>query len=211
MSEIELHYWNTPNGHKITMMLEECGLPYRIVPVDIRRNAQFQPSFLALSPNNKIPAILDPAPPDGGGPLSIFESGVILQYLADKTGRLLPSELRARTSTLQWLTWQVAGLGPMLGQLGHFRSAKEKLPYAIDRYTQEAARLYGVLERQLAGKEWVAGDYSIADIAIYPWIHIHEWHGIDLAPTPNVAAWLQRVAARPATARAYEKGNAAVR
>jgi GST-like protein len=179
--------------------------------VDIRRNAQFQPSFLALSPNNKIPAILDPAPPDGGGPLSIFESGVILQYLADKTGLLLPSELRARTSTLQWLTWQVAGLGPMLGQLGHFRSAKEKLPYAIDRYTQEAARLYGVLERQLAGKEWVAGDYSIADIAIYPWIHIHEWHGIDLAPTPNVAAWLQRVAARPATARAYEKGNAAVR
>lgn len=207
---IALYYWNTPNGHKIPMMLEECGLPYTIIPVDIRNQQQFTPSFLALSPNNKIPAIVDPEPADSAGPLAVFESAVILQYLADKTGLMLPRDTRKRTAVLQWVAWQVSGLGPMLGQLGHFLSAKETIPYAIERYQAEAQRLYGVLERQLQGRDNVAGEYSIADIAIYPWAKSHERLKLDMTPFPNVSAWLTRVAERPATQRAYEKGNAAV-
>lgn len=208
---ITLHYWNTPNGHKIPMMLEECGLPYRIVPVDIRKGGQFAPAFLALSPNNKIPAIVDPEPADGGGPLSVFESAAILQYLADKSGKFLSKDLRTRTATLEWVAWQIGGLGPMLGQLGHFAVfAKERIPYAIERYTTEALRLYGVLERQLEGREYVVGEYSIADMAIYPWAAGYTRLELDIAPFPNVTAWLARVAARPATIRAYEKGDAAI-
>jgi GST-like protein len=168
---IDLYYWTTPNGHKITIFLEETGIPYRIVPVDITQGEQFQPDFLRISPNNRIPAIVDPAPADGGAPVALFESGAILLYLAEKTGRFIPSDLRGRAETLQWLFWQMAGLGPMAGQNHHFgQYAPEKIPYAIDRYVKETNRLYGVLDRRLADREFVAGAYSIADMAAYPWI-----------------------------------------
>jgi GST-like protein len=205
---IDVHYWPTPNGHKITMFLEEAELPYRLVPVNIGRGDQFKPEFLRIAPNNRMPAIVDPAPADGRGPLSVFESGAILMYLAEKTGRFLPRESRARYDVLQWLFWQVAGLGPMAGQNHHFLNyAPEKLPYAIDRYVKETSRLYAVLDAQLAGREYIAGEYSIADMASYPWIVPHQRQQQDLAEFPNLKRWFEAIRARPAVVRAYEKGK----
>ncbi|MFP7723771.1 glutathione S-transferase N-terminal domain-containing protein [Lysobacter sp. A3-1-A15] len=208
---IELHYWPTPNGYKIRLLLEEAGLEYRIVPVDIGKGDQFKPDFLEISPNNKMPAIVDHAPGGGGSPLSLFESGAILLYLADKTGRFLPRSMRERHQALQWLFWQVAGLGPMAGQAGHFRVyAPEKVEYGIDRYTREVSRLYGVLDCQLQGRAFVAGDdYSIVDMAIYPWIVPYEAHGQSLAGFPALSRWFETVRARPATARVYEEPSTA--
>ena len=208
---IELHYWPTPNGYKIRLFLEEAGLEHRIVPVDIGLGDQFKPDFLAISPNNKMPAIVDHAPADGGGPLSLFESGEILFYLAEKTGRFLPTGTRERHRALQWLFWQVAGLGPMAGQAGHFRVyAPEKVEYGIDRYTREVSRLYGVLDRQLQGRAFVAGDaYSIVDMAIYPWIVPFEAHGQALSDFPALARWFKSVRERPATVKVYEDRSTA--
>jgi len=202
---IELYYWTTPNGHKITLFLEEAGLPYTIRPVNIGAGEQFRPEFLAISPNNRIPAILDHAPADAGPPLPVFESGAILLYLAEKTGRFLPAEPRGRLEALQWLFWQMGGLGPMAGQNHHFGTfAPEKIPYAINRYVTETARLYGVLDRRLAGRAFIAGDdYSIADMACYPWIVPHERQGQNLDGVPNVKRWFETIRARPATVRAY--------
>jgi GST-like protein len=206
---IELYYWTTPNGHKITMFLEEVGLPYTIVPVNIGAGDQFKPDFLKIAPNNRIPAIIDPEPVDGGEPISVFESGAILLYLADKTGKLIPSDLRDRVEVLQWLFWQMAGLGPMAGQNHHFSQyAPEKLPYAIDRYVNETGRLYAVLNKRLADREFVAGDYSIADIAAYPWIVPYKNQGQKLEDFPNLKRWFETIQARPATVRAYEKAEA---
>jgi GST-like protein len=203
---IDLYYWTTPNGHKITMFLEETALPYRIVPVNIGAGAQFEPAFLAIAPNNRIPAIVDHSPQDGGPSLSVFESGAILMYLAEKTGRLLPADLRRRVEVTQWLFWQVAGLGPMAGQNHHFaRYAPEKLPYAIERYVKETNRLYGVLNQRLADRPYIAGDYSIADIACYPWIVPYEAQGQRLEDFPHLKRWFETVHDRPATIRAYEK------
>ncbi|HEY9133115.1 MAG TPA: glutathione binding-like protein [Dyella sp.] len=206
---IELYYWPTPNGHKVTLFLEETGLPYAIKPVNIGRGDQFEPAFLAISPNNRMPAIVDTEPKDGQGPLSVFESGAILQYLADKTGKFLPTNARARYAVLEWVYWQVGGLGPMLGQNHHFnRYAAEKIPYAIDRYVNETRRLYGVLDKRLDGRQFIAGDdYTIADMAAYPWIVPHEAQGMDLADFPHLKAWYDRIAARPATLRAYAAGE----
>ena len=202
---IELHYWTTPNGHKITMFLEETGLPYRIVPVRIGAGDQFEPEFLAISPNNRIPAILDEEPAGGGAPVSVFESGAILLYLAEKTGRFIPADLRGRTEVLQWLFWQMGGLGPMAGQNHHFRTyAPEKLPYAIDRYVNETNRLYGVLNKRLADRKFVAGDYSIADMASYPWVVPYERQGQNLDDFPHLKRWFNEIRERPATVRAYE-------
>jgi GST-like protein len=198
---IEVHTWSTPNGWKIPIMLEECGLPYRVVPVNIGKGEQMAPDFLAISPNNKIPAIVDPDGP-GGEPISLFESGAILQYLGRKTGRLYPADERTRAAVDQWLFWQVGGFGPMLGQVHHFRIyAEEKIPYAIDRFTTEAQRLYGVLDRQLAKDPYLAGEYSIADIATLTWAKYHEKQGIDLGALPNVRRWLDGLLARPAVQR----------
>jgi GST-like protein len=205
---IDLYYWTTPNGHKITMFLEEAGLPYRILPVDISTGAQFDPAFLAIAPNNRIPAIVDHAPTGGGAPVSIFESGAILLYLAEKTGRLLPADLRGRVEVTQWLFWQMAGLGPMAGQNHHFgRYAPEKIPYAIERYTKETNRLYGVLNRRLADRPFVAGDFSIADIACYPWIVPYEAQGQKLEDFPPLKKWFETIRDRPATVRAYDKAK----
>jgi len=204
---IELHYWPTPNGHKITMFLEETGMAYRLVPVDIGTGAQFDPAFLAIAPNNRIPAILDTQPAGGGAALSLFESGAILQYLAEKSGQLLPTDLRGRYEVMQWVFWQVAGLGPMAGQNHHFvRYAPEKLPYAITRYVNETNRLYGVLNRRLADREFIAGAYSIADIACYPWIVPYERQGQCLEDFPHLKRWFESIRARAATVRAYEAG-----
>jgi GSH-dependent disulfide-bond oxidoreductase len=206
---IDLYYWTTPNGHKITMFLEETGLPYRIVPVNIGTGAQFEPQFLAISPNNRIPAIVDHDPAGGGAALSVFESGAILLYLAEKTGRLLPAALRARVEVLQWLFWQVAGLGPMAGQNHHFaRYAPEKIPYALERYVKETNRLYGVLNKRLGGRDFLADDYSIADIACYPWTVSHEAQGQRLEDFPRLKRWFEAIRDRPATQRAYEKAKA---
>lgn len=204
---IDLYYWTTPNGHKITMFLEEAELPYRIVPINIGQGEQFAPDFLRLSPNNRIPAIVDHTPADGGKALSVFESGAILLYLADKIGRFIPSDLRGRNLTLQWLFWQMAGLGPMAGQNHHFTQyAPEKIPYAIERYVKETARLYAVLNKHLAdGREFIAGPYSIADIACYPWIVPHQRQMQKLEDFPHLADWFARVEARPATERAYRR------
>ena len=200
---IDLYYWTTPNGHNITIFLEETGLPYKLRPVNISRGDQFDPAFLAISPNNRIPAIVDHRPPDGGPPLSLFESGAILLYLGGKTGRFYPEDLRGRCEVAQWLFWQMGGLGPMAGQAHHFRLyAPEKVPYAIDRYTRECGRLYRVLDRRLADREFVAGDYSIADMACYPWIR-PERQGQDLADFPHLARWHAAIKARPAVERAY--------
>ena len=205
---IDLHYWTTPNGHKITLFLEETGLPYTIFPVNISKGDQFQPDFLKISPTNRIPAIVDPAPADGGAPISIFESGAILLYLAEKTGQFLPSSLRDRTETLQWLFWQMGGLGPMAGQNHHFNTyAQEKIPYAIDRYIRETGRLYGVLNKRLADREFISGDYSIADMACYPWIVPHKRQDQNLDDFPHVKRWFNAIASRPATIRAYEKAD----
>ena len=199
---IDAYSWATPNGHKLHIMLEECGLPYRVIPVNIGAGEQFAPSFLAISPNNKIPAIVDPDGPDGL-PISLFESGAILIYLAAKTGRFLPDDLRARYEVLQWLMFQVGGLGPMLGQAHHFRIyAPDKLPYAIERYTREAQRLYGVLDRRLARSRYVGcAAYSIADIAIFPWLRAWKNQGIDWVDYPHLKGWFDEIAARPAVVR----------
>ena len=203
---IDLYYWTTPNGHKITMFLEEVGLEYRIVPVNINTGAQFDPAFLAIAPNNRIPAIVDRAPAGGGEPLSVFESGAILEYLAHKSGRLLPADLRGRVQVMQWLFWQMANLGPMAGQNHHFaRYAPEPIPYAIERYVRETNRLYGVLNTRLAGRDFLADDYSIADIACYPWIVPHERQGQKLEHFPHLRRWFETIRARPATVRAYAR------
>ena len=202
---IELYFAATPNGLKIKLFLEETGLPYFITPVSLSKGEQFQPAFLAISPNNKIPAIVDHAPAGGGAPIAVFESGAILQYLAEKSGQLMPTGLRDRLEVLEWLYWQVGGLGPMGGQAGHFRVyAPEPVPYAIDRYTRELTRLYGVLDRRLADREFIAGAFSIADIASYPWIVPHEAHGQTLSDFPNLERWFMAISARPATQRTYE-------
>lgn len=206
---IELYYWPTPNGHKITIFLEETNLNYRIVPVNIGAGDQFKPEFLRIAPNNRMPAIVDHEPSDGGEPISVFESGAILVYLAEKTGQFLPSEVRARKAVLEWLFWQMGGLGPMAGQNHHFAQyAPEKIPYAIDRYVKETNRLYGVLNRQLVGREYLAGEYSIADMAAYPWIVPYERQQQRLQDFPQVQAWFERMQQRPAVIRAYQQGEA---
>jgi GSH-dependent disulfide-bond oxidoreductase len=205
---IELHYWPTPNGHKITIFLEEVGLPYRIHPVNIGKGDQFNPDFLKIAPNNRIPAIRDLTPADGGAPHSVFESGAILVYLAQKTGKFLPDDMRARSRVMEWLFWQMGGLGPMAGQNHHFNQyAPEKIPYAMERYTKETNRLYGVLDRQLANHAYVAGDYSIADMACYPWIVPYQRQGQKLEDFPHLKRWFESMAKRPAVIRAYEKGE----
>lgn len=206
---IDLHYWPTPNGHKITLFLEEAGLPFTIRRVNIGKGEQFDPAFLAIAPNNRIPAIVDHAPADGGDPISLFESGAILLYLAEKTGQFIPADLRGRAVVLEWLFWQMAGLGPMLGQNHHFSVyAPEKIPYAIERYVNETRRLYGVLDRRLEGREFIAGsEYTIADMACYPWIVPHKRQQMDLADFPNLARWFAAIRARPGTQRAYAHGD----
>lgn len=202
---IELHYWPTPNGHKITMFLEEAGVPYKVIPVNIGQGDQFKPEFLAISPNNRMPAIVDRAPADGGEPISVFESGAILLYLAEKTGQLLPTELRDRVEVLEWLFWQVGGQGPMFGQNHHFNQyAPEKVPYAIERYTRETKRLYGVLDKRLQGREFIVGrKLSIADLACYTWVVPWERQNVVLSDFPNVQRWFEAIAVRPATRLAY--------
>ncbi|MDE2209300.1 MAG: glutathione S-transferase N-terminal domain-containing protein [Betaproteobacteria bacterium] len=201
---LDLHYWPTPNGHKITMFLEETGVPYTLKLVNISKGDQFAPGFLAIAPNNRIPAIVDHAPAIPGGPVSMFESGAMLLYLADKTGKLIPADPRSRWECIQWLFWQMAGLGPMAGQAHHFlHYAPEKIPYAIDRYVREAGRLYAVLDHRLRGRDYITGDYSIADIACYPWVQ-PERQRQDIDEFPELKRWKARIAARPATQRAYE-------
>lgn len=205
---IDLYFWPTPNGHKITIMLEECGLPYRIVPVDIGRGDQFKPEFLAISPNNRMPAIVDHEPRDGGDPIRIFESAAILAYLGEKTGRFFPQETRKKYDVLQWLAWQVANLGPILGQNNHFAHyAAEKIPYAINRFVNETNRLFGVMERGLADRNYLAGDYSIADMACFPWMRGWERYGQRLEDFPRVKRWFEAVAARPAVERGLRAGK----
>ncbi|WP_405417703.1 glutathione binding-like protein [Marinobacter flavimaris] len=205
---IDLYYWPTPNGHKITIFLEEAGLDYRIHPVDISAGDQFKPAFLAFSPNNRMPAIIDQDPGDDLGPVTVFESGAILLYLAEKTEQLIPSDLRKRKTVLEWLMWQMGGLGPMAGQNHHFvQYAPEKIPYAINRYVNETNRLYGVLDRRLKDRDWVADDYSIADIAIYPWIVPHERQQQSLSDFPNLERWFLAMRQRPAVLAAYKRGK----
>jgi GST-like protein len=202
---IELSYWTTPNGHKVTIFLEEAGVPYKITPIDISKGEQFKPEFLAIAPNNRIPAILDTEPADGGAPLSIFESGAILEYLADKHQQFLPTAAREKFEVLQWVYWQMGGLGPMAGQNHHFvQYAPERIPYAMERYIKETNRLYGVLNKRLADREFIAGAYSIADMASYPWIVPHERQQQRLEDFPHLERWFEAVAARPAVQRAYE-------
>ncbi len=203
---IDLYYWTTPNGHKITIFLEESGLEYEIHPINIGQGDQFAPDFLKISPNNRIPAIVDNNPDEGDEPVSIFESGAILLYLADKIGKFNYSDLRGRTNVLQWLMWQMGGLGPMAGQNHHFSQyAPEKIPYAIDRYVNETARLYAVLNKQLCNSDFIAGDqYTIADMASYPWVVSHEKQSQDLNDFPHLKRWFEIIQARPATIRAYE-------
>lgn len=203
---IDLYYWTTPNGHKVSLFLEEAGLPYEVHPINIGQGDQFKPDFLKIAPNNRIPAIVDQNPTDGGAPISLFESGAILLYLAEKTGQFIPTDLRGRQEVLQWLFWQMGGLGPMAGQNHHFSQfAPEKIPYAIKRYVDETARLYGVLDRRLADRPFIAGaDYSIADMAIYPWIVSHKWQSQRLEYFPHVQRWFNSIKERPATVRAYE-------
>jgi GST-like protein len=201
---IDLYYWTTPNGHKITIFLEETGLPYKIFPINIGKGEQFAKDFLAISPNNRIPAMIDHEPPGGGAPIPVFESGEMLLYLAEKAGKFLSKDIRARTQVLEWLFWQMANLGPMSGQNNHFsRYAVEKLTYAMDRYRNEVNRLYGVLDRRLADRAYLAGEYSIADMASYPWIVPHERQGQNIAEFPHLKRWLDAIAAREAVVRAY--------
>ena len=205
---IDLYYWPTPNGHKITIFLEETGTPYAIKPVNIGRGEQFAPDFLDIAPNNRMPAIVDHDPGDGKEPIPVFESGAILVYLAAKTGQFLPRDTRSWVQVMQWLCWQIAGLGPMAGQTHHFvHYAPEKIQYAIDRYVNETARLYAVLDKRLADREFVAGDYSIADMACYPWIVPHARQNQNLDEFPNVKRWFEAIQARPAVQRAYEVGK----
>ena len=202
---IDVYYWTTPNGHKITIFVEEAGIPYKIVPVNIGTGDQFQPDFLKIAPNNRMPAIIDHAPADGGSAISVFESGAILQYLAEKIGKFLPADMRGRTEVMQWLYWQMAGLGPMAGQNHHFvQYAPEHIPYAVERYVKETNRLYGVLNKRLADREFVADTYSIADMAIYPWIVPYERQGQKLENFPHLKRWFETIQARPAVQRAYQ-------
>lgn len=196
--------YSSPNSIKVRIFLEEAGLEHKLMLVDIGKGEQYKPEYLAISPNNKVPALMDHDPPGGGAPMVLFESGAILLYLAEKTGRFMPQDLRVRYEVLKWLFWQVGGLGPMAGQAGHFLVyAPEPIPYAIERYVKELARLYGVLDKHLAGREYVAGDYGIADMACYPWLVSHEGHGQRLADFPNLARWFESIRARPAVQRAY--------
>jgi GST-like protein len=205
---IDLYFWTTPNGHKITIFLEETGLPYRIVPVNISKGEQFRPEFLAISPNNRMPAIVDHDPKDGGAPISVFESGAILVYLAEKSGKYLPNDVRGRSTVLAWLFWQMGGLGPMAGQNHHFSQyAAEKIPYAIERYVKETNRLYGVLDRRLADRQFVADQYSIADMAIYPWVVPYERQGQKLEDFPHLRRWFEAMRDRAAVKRAYAKAK----
>ncbi len=206
---IELYYWTTPNGHKITMFLEEAGLPYQVIPINIGAGDQFKPEFLKIAPNNRIPAIVDREPLDGGEAISVFESGAILLYLAEKTGQFISTDLRERVEVLQWLFWQMGGLGPMAGQNHHFSQyAPEKIDYAINRYVNETGRLYSVLNKQLSGREFVAGKaYSIADMASYPWIVPHQSQHQNLEDFPHLKRWFEMIKARPATIRAYAKAE----
>jgi GST-like protein len=200
---IDLYYWTTPNGHKLTIFLEETGLPYALKPVNISKGEQFDPAFLKISPNNRIPAIVDHAPADGGPPLPMFESGAILLYLAEKTGRLIPRGARPRLDCIQWLFWQMGNLGPMAGQNHHFRLyAPEKLPYAMNRYLKETGRLYAVLNKRLAGRDFIVDDYGIADIASYPWVQ-PDRQGQNIEEFPHLKRWKETIAARPAVQRAY--------
>ena len=202
---IDVYYWTTPNGHKITIFVEEAAIPYKIVPVNIGAGDQFQPDFLKIAPNNRMPAIIDHAPADAGAAISVFESGAILQYLAEKTGKFLPVDIRGRTEVMQWLYWQMAGLGPMAGQNHHFvQYAPEHIPYAVERYVKETNRLYGVLNKRLADREFVADTYSIADMAIYPWIVPYERQGQKLENFPHLKRWFETIQARPAVQRAYQ-------
>ena len=201
---IDLHYWTTPNGHKITIFLEEAALAYKVIAVNIGKGEQFTPGFLQIAPNNRIPAIVDQAPADGGAPISLFESGAILVYLAEKTGKFMAGDVRGRAETLQWLFWQMGGLGPMAGQNHHFnRYAPEKIPYAMERYIKETNRLYGVLNKRLVDREFMAGPYSIADMASYPWIVPHEAQGQNLDDFPHLKRWFDAIGQRPAVQRAY--------
>jgi len=205
---IDLYYWTTPNGHKITIFLEEAGLSYQIFPVNIGKGEQFKAQFLAISPNNRIPAIIDQEPAGGGKPISVFETGAILLYLADKTGKFIAKDLRGRTATIEWLFWQMGGLGPMAGQYNHFgHYAVEKLSYAIDRYRNEVNRLYGVMNKRLADRAFLAGDYSIADMACYPWVVPWERQAQNIADFPHLKRWLETIAARDAVKRAYAKAK----
>ena len=202
---IDLYYWPTPNGHKITMFLEETGTPYSIKPINIGKGEQFQADFLRISPNNRMPALVDHAPRDGGAPISVFESGAMLLYLADKTSKFIPADIRGRVEVTQWLMWQMGGLGPMAGQNHHFgQYAPEKIPYAVDRYVKETNRLYGVLNKRLADREFVAGAYSIADMASYPWVVPWTRQGQNLDDFPHLKRWFEAIRHRPATLRAYE-------
>ena len=204
---IELHYWPTPNGHKISIMLEECGLPYELKPVNISKGEQFRPEFLAIAPNNRMPAIVDPDGP-GGKPICVFESAAILQYLGRKTGKFYPTDERQRVEVEQWLMWQMGGLGPMAGQCHHFRNyAPEKIAYAIDRYTNEVNRLYGVLNKRLADRDFIAGAYSIADMASFPWAKLWANQGQDIANFPHMKAWIDRCLGRPAVERGLAVGK----
>ena len=202
---IDLYYWTTPNGHKITIFLEETGLPYKIFPINIGKGEQFAKDFLKIAPNNRIPAMIDHEPAGGGAPLAMFESGAMLLYLADKTRKFIPQDLRGRSAAIEWLFWQMANLGPNSGQNNHFSNyAVDKIPYAMDRYRNEVNRLYGVLDRRLAGNEYMAGEYSIADMATYPWIVPYERQGQKIEDFPHIKRWFEAIKARPATVRAYE-------
>lgn len=206
---IELHSWPTPNGLKVSILLAEANIEHSVHPVSIRKGEQFEPAFLAISPNNRIPAIVDTAPSGGGVPVSVFESGAILLYLAEKVGRFIPADVRGRAEVLQWLFWQMGGLGPMAGQNGHFNIyANEKIPYAQKRYIDETARLYGVMDKRLADREFLAGVYSIADMACYPWIVPHEVHGQYLDKHPHLKRWFETIAARPAVVKVYAEKDA---
>ena len=210
---IDLHYWTTPNGHKVTMFLEETGLAYKLIPVNIGKGEQFKAEFLAISPNNRIPALVDHDPPGGGAPIAVFESGAMLVYLAEKTGKFLPKEPRPRAEVLQWLFWQMGGLGPMAGQAHHFRQYapamigdQRMLAYGVARYTNEVARLYRVLDGRLQGRDFVAGEYTIADMAIWPWVVPYRNQGIDLEEFPEVRRWFERVGQREAVQRGRDLG-----
>jgi GST-like protein len=205
---IDLYYWTTPNGHKVLIFLEEAGVPHRVLPVNISKGEQFAPDFLRIAPNNRVPAIVDTAPADGGAPISIFESGAILQYLAEKTGQFLSADVRGRVESMQWLFWQMGGLGPMAGQNHHFvQYASQSIPYAMDRYVNETNRLYGVLDKRLAERDYIVGDYSIADMAAYPWIVPHKRQKQNLDEFPHLKRWFGAIGARPAVKRAYERAR----
>ncbi|WP_339713997.1 glutathione S-transferase N-terminal domain-containing protein [uncultured Sneathiella sp.] len=205
---IDLYYWPTPNGWKISIALEEMGLEYRVIPVNIGKGEQFEPDFLKISPNNRMPAIIDQDPADGGDPISVFETGAILIYLAEKIGQFMPADVRGRKEVIEWLMWQMGGLGPMLGQNGHFKFyAPEKIPYAQERYSTEALRLFEVLNKRLEGRDFICGDYSIADMACWPWIITYKRQEIDLGEFPNIRRWYDNLKARPALRRGYEVGR----